>query len=297
MKRNTSLLAVGLIVTALFVLLQVLFIVREGEAVVVTTFGKPVRQLTDAGLYMRWPWPVQRVYRFDHRTHTLEGAFEETLTRDGKNILVAVYAGWRIKEPIQFLERVGTVEQAERNLDSLLRSEKNAVLGQFPLAGLINTNADAVQFEAIERQMLANVQPEAVARYGAEVQFLGIRKIGLPESITEKVFARMNAERQEVAERYRSEGEGEAIKLRAAADSTRNQLLAKAEAEAKGIRAEGDAQAAEAYQVFEKDPELAMFLRKLEALELTLKDKATVVLSSETAPFDLLQGDKALPGK
>jgi membrane protease subunit HflC len=297
MKRNTSLLAVGLIVAALFVLLQVLFIVREGEAVVVTTFGKPVRQLTDAGLYMRWPWPVQRVYRFDHRTHTLEGAFEETLTRDGKNILVAVYAGWRIKEPIQFLERVGTVEQAERNLDSLLRSEKNAVLGQFPLAGLINTNADAVQFEAIERQMLANVQPEAVARYGAEVQFLGIRKIGLPESITEKVFARMNAERQEVAERYRSEGEGEAIKLRAAADSTRNQLLAKAEAEAKGIRAEGDAQAAEAYQVFEKDPELAMFLRKLEALELTLKDKATVVLSSETAPFDLLQGDKALPGK
>jgi membrane protease subunit HflC len=297
MKRNTSLLAVGLIVAALFVLLQVLFIVREGEAVVVTTFGKPVRQLTDAGLYMRWPWPVQQVYRFDHRTHTLEGAFEETLTRDGKNILVAVYAGWRIKEPIQFLERVGTVEQAERNLDSRLRSEKNAVLGQFPLAGLINTNADAVQFEAIERQMLANVQPEAVARYGAEVQFLGIRKIGLPESITEKVFARMNAERQEVAERYRSEGEGEAIKLRAAADSTRNQLLAKAEAEAKGIRAEGDAQAAEAYQVFEKDPELAMFLRKLEALELTLKDKATVVLSSETAPFDLLQGDKALPGK
>jgi membrane protease subunit HflC len=297
MKRNTSLLAVGLIVAALFVLLQVLFIVREGEAVVVTTFGKPVRQLTDAGLYMRWPWPVQQVYRFDHRTHTLEGAFEETLTRDGKNILVAVYAGWRIKEPIQFLERVGTVEQAERNLDSLLRSQKNAVLGQFPLAGLINTNAAAVQFEAIERQMLANVQPEAVARYGAEVQFLGIRKIGLPESITEKVFARMNAERQEVAERYRSEGEGEAIKLRAAAESTRNQLLAKAEAEAKGIRAEGDAQAAEAYQVFEKDPELAMFLRKLEALELTLKDKATVVLSSETEPFDLLQGDKALPVK
>ncbi len=297
MKRNTLLLTVGLLVAVMFVLLQVLFTVREGEAVVVTTFGKPVRELTAAGLYTRWPWPVQRIYRFDNRTHTLEGAFEETLTRDGKNILVAVYAGWRIQQPIQFLERVGTVEQAERNLDGLLRSQKNAVLGQFPFAGLINTNAAAVQFEAIEQQMLAAVQPEAVSRYGVEVQFLGVRKIGLPESITEKVFARMRAEREEIAERYRSEGEGEAIKLRAEADSTRNQLLARAEAEAKGIRAEGDAKAAESYQVFEKNPELAMFLRKLEVLELTLKTKSTVVLSSETEPFDLLQGDKALPKK
>jgi membrane protease subunit HflC len=297
MKRNTLLLTVGLLVAVMFVLLQVLFTVREGEAVVVTTLGKPVRELTAAGLYTRWPWPVQRIYRFDNRTHTLEGAFEETLTRDGKNILVAVYAGWRIQQPIQFLERVGTVEQAERNLDGLLRSQKNAVLGQFPFAGLINTNAAAVQFEAIEQQMLAAVQPEAVSRYGVEVQFLGVRKIGLPESITEKVFARMRAEREEIAERYRSEGEGEAIKLRAEADSTRNQLLARAEAEAKGIRAEGDAKAAESYQVFEKNPELAMFLRKLEVLELTLKTKSTVVLSSETEPFDLLQGDKALPKK
>ena len=245
MKRNTLLLAAGGVVAALFILLQVLFTVREGEAVVVTTFGKPVRAITEAGLYARAPWPVQRVYRFDNRVHTLEGAFEETLTRDGKNILVAVYAGWRIQSPIQFLERIGTVEQAERNLDALLRSQKNAVLGQFPFSALVNTNTAEVKFEQIEQQMLAVVQPEAVNRYGVTVQFLGIRKIGLPESITEKVFARMKAEREEIAERYRSEGEGEAIKIRAAADSQRNQLLAQAEAEAKHIRAEGDAKAAE----------------------------------------------------
>ena len=253
--------------------------------------------LTNAGLYVRAPWPVQRIYRFDNRVHTLEGAFEETLTRDGKNILVAVYAGWRIEKPIQFLERIGTVEQAERNLDALLRSQKNAVLGQVPFSALVNTNTAEVKFEQVEQQMLAAVQPEAVNRYGVTVQFLGIRKIGLPESITEKVFARMKAEREEIAERYRSEGEGEAIKIRAAADSQRNQLLAQAEAEAKHIRAEGDAKAAESYQVFEKNPELAMFLRKLEVLEGTLKKKSTVVLSTETEPFDLLQGDKALPKK
>ena len=297
MKRNTLLLAAGGLVAALFILLQVLFTVREGEAVVVTTFGKPVRAITDAGLYTRAPWPVQRIYRFDNRVHTLEGAFEETLTRDGKNILVAVYAGWRIQAPIQFLERIGTIEQAERNLDALLRSQKNAVLGQFPFSALVNTNTAEVKFEQIEQQMLTAVQPEAVNRYGVTVQFLGIRKIGLPESITEKVCARMKAEREEIAERYRSEGEGEAIKIRAAADSQRNQLLAQAEADAKRIRAEGDAKAAESYQVFEKNPELAMFLRKLEVLEGTLKKKSTVVLSTETEPFDLLQGDKALPKK
>ena len=297
MKRNTLLLAAGGVVAALFILLQVLFTVREGEAVVVTTFGKPVSALTNAGLYARYPWPVQRIYRFDNRVHTLEGAFEETLTRDGKNILVAVYAGWRIDKPIQFLERIRTVEQAEHNLDALLRSQKNAVLGQFPFSALINTNIAAMQFEQIEDEMLKAVKPEAANQYGITVQFLGIRKIGLPESITEKVFARMKAEREEIAERYRSEGEGEAIKIRAAADSQRNQLLAQAEAEAKGIRAEGDAKAAESYQVFEKNPELAMFLRKLEVLEGTLKKKSTVVLSTETEPFDLLQGDKALPKK
>jgi len=298
MKRNTLLLAAGGAVAALFILLQVLFTVREGEAVVVTTFGKPVNAFTNAGLYARAPWPIQRIYRFDNRVHTLEGAFEETLTRDGKNILVAVYAGWRIQAPIQFLERIGTVEQAERNLDALLRSQKNAVLGRFPFSALINTNAAAMQFDEIEQQMLTNsVQSEAANRYGIAVQFLGIRKIGLPESITEKVFARMKGEREVIADGYRAEGDAEAIKIRAAADSQRNQLLAQAEADAKHIRAEGDAKAAESYQVFEKNPELAMFLRKLEVLEGTLKKKSTVVLSTETEPFDLLQGDKALPKK
>ena len=155
-----------------------------------------------------------------------------------------------------------------------------------------------MQFEEIEQQMLTNsVQSEAANRYGIAVQFLGIRKIGLPESITEKVFARMKGEREVIADGYRAEGDAEAIKIRAAADSQRKQLLAQAEADAKHIRAEGDAKAAESYQVFEKNPELAMFLRKLEVLEGTLKKKSTVVLSTETEPFDLLQGDKALPKK
>ncbi len=297
MKRNSLLVIVGLLMAVLFVLLQVLFTVREGEVAVVTTFGKPQRAITAAGLYGRWPWPIQRVYHFDNRTHVLEGPFEETLTKDGKNIIVGVYAGWRIADPTQFLERVGTPEQAERDLDGLLRNYKNAVLGQYEFSSLVNVDPKAIRFEQIEQQMQTSVTPEARARYGVALQFIGIRKIGLPEAITEKVFQRMRAERNQLAERYRSEGEGEAIKIRAQADSQRDQILAKAEADAKRIQAEGDAKAAQYYQAFEKDPQLAMFLRKLEVMEETLKEKSTVVLSAETEPFDLLRGDTALPKK
>jgi len=297
MKRNAPLLIVGLLVAALFLLLQVLFTVREGEVAVVTTFGKPVRAIQEAGLYARWPWPVQRIYHFDNRTHVVEGAFEETLTQDGKNILVAVYAGWRIAEPIQFLERVGSPEKARSNLDGLIRHYKNATLGQYAFASLVNVRPEALRFEQIEQQMQAAVQPDARERYGIAVEFLGIRKLGLPESITQKVFGRMRAERTEIAERYRSEGEAEAIKIRAQADSQRDQILAKAEGDAKRLKANGDAEAAKFYSAFDKDPELAMFLRKLEVLEETLKLKSTVVLSADTQPFDLLRGETALPKK
>jgi modulator of FtsH protease HflC len=295
MKRNLVMLLLGLIVAALFVLLQVLFTVREGEAVVLTTFGKPVRTMTEAGLYSRWPWPIQKVYRYDCRVQCLEGALQETMTQDGKNVLVSVYAGWRIREPLHFLERVGTLEQAEAGLDGLLRNYKNAVLGRHPFSNLITTDTRAAKYEKIENEMLSAVRPEALERYGIEVVFLGIRRIGLPEATTAKVFERMRAEREELAERYRSEGEGEAIRIRAEADRQRDQMLAKAEADAKRIRADGDAKAAEYYQAFEKNPDLAMFLRKLEVLEVILKQKSTVVLSDDTEPFDLLRGGQALP--
>jgi membrane protease subunit HflC len=201
-----------------------------------------------------------------------------------------LYAGWRILDPVKFLERVGTIEQAESGLDGLLRTYKNAAIGQVKFSNLINTDAAQLKLDAIEQDVFTAVQPEAADRYGVELQFVGLRRIGLPEAITASVFERMRAERTELADRYRSEGDAAAIKIRARADAERDQTLAKAEAAAKRTRAEGDAAAAEYYKTFEKDPELAMFLRKLEVLEETLKERSTVVLSADTEPFDLLSG-------
>lgn len=298
MKHSIWVSILGLLVAAVFVMSMLLFSVREGEAVVLTTFGKPAQDaLIEPGLYFRWPWPVQRVHRLDRRVQTLDGSFEQTLTRDGKSVIVMLYAGWQIGDPVAFLERVGTPRDAERSLDGLLSNYKNAVIGKHDFAALINTDPDKLKLEDMEKQILAAVQPEALERYGIEVRFLGIRRISLPEAITAKVFDRMRAERNEIAEKYRSEGEGEAIRIHARADSKRDQVLAEADAAAKRIRAEGDAEAAEFYKTFEQDPELAMFLRKLEVLEDTLKEKATVVLGTDTQPFDLLQGGPAIPVK
>ena len=296
MKRNPTLMLFGLLIIALFALMQLLFIVREGEEAVVTQLGRPVRALTEAGLYRRWPWPIQRVYRYDHRLRTLQGSFEEALTADGKNILLSLYAGWRVADPIRFLERVGGVEQAEANLDGLLRTYKNSAVGQYRFSQLVNTDASLLRGEELEQRVLDQARPQALDRYGVELQFVGIRRLGLPEAITQSVFERMRAERQALADRYRSEGEGEAIRIRAGADSARDQVLARAEADARRSRAAGEAEAAAQFKVFEKSPELALFLRKLDALEETLKSKSTVVLSSDTQPFDLLRGGtNALP--
>lgn len=295
MKKNIWIPLLGLLVAALLLVAMVLYTVREGEAAVFTTFGRPVRTVSEPGLAWRWPWPVQRVYRFDLRRHCLEGLAEQTLTADGKNVIVSMYLGWRVADPLRFLERVGTVPDAERNLNGLLSTYKNAVLGRYPFRALINTDPAALQFDALEAEVLSLVAPEARARYGIDVDFTGLRRLTLPEAITEKVFERMRAERTELAERYRSEGEGEAIRLRAAADSSRDQLLANAEADAQRLRAQGDAEATEFFSVFEQEPELAMFLRKLAILEETLRERATVVLGPDTQPFDLLQGEGALP--
>ena len=290
MKRKKLVFIGGILIAILMIILQLIFIVREGEAVVVTTFGKPVRVLDDAGLYGRMPWPVQSVYRFDRRIQSLEGPFEQILTRDGRHVVIAIYAGWRIIDPVTFLERVGTTGQAERNLEDLLRNHTSATLGRYDFAHLINVNPDAIRFETMETEIRNAVQAEAEDRYGIDVRFLGIHRIALPEAVTGRVFERMRAERAELAEQRRAEGESEARRIRAEADSLREQTLARAAADAQRIRAEGEAEAAESYRVFSEHPELALFLRKLDTIEHIMTNKTTVILGTEGEPFDLLKG-------
>ncbi|MGV3772095.1 MAG: protease modulator HflC [Verrucomicrobiales bacterium] len=290
MKRNSLTIVVGVILILIFLLLLFTFQVRQTEVVVVTTFDKPSRPIDKPGLYFKWPRPIQKVYTFDKRIHNLEDQFEETLTRNGYPILINVYAGWTIENPQSFFTSfpAGTAAAAEPALKSLVRSSKAAIVGQHVFSDFISTDPQHLKFSAIENEILNNVRDAALQKYGIKVAFLGIKRIGLPESVTEKVFDRMKAERQREVDRLQAQGEAEALTIRSAAERDRNAILSKAEAEATAIRGQADKEAQQSFAAFAQNPSLAIFLLNLKTLEQTLKERTTLILDERMSPFDML---------
>lgn len=295
-ERNPITLVTAGIVVVIFAALLFVYQVRQTEVALVTTFGKYGDAPKGPGLHFRLPWPIQNVHRFDDRVRNFEKKYEQTTTKDGRTLIMDVFVGWRVAQPKVFLERFGgDVVRAEQRLNDLVRDAKNSVVGQHLLSDFISTNPQDLKFNAIENQMLAGVKAKAAENYGIDIALLGIKQIGLPESITTKVFERMRAEREQLVKQLRGEGEGLARTIRADADRQREHILANAERESIIIKGQADARAAESLKVFEQQPELARFLLKLEALQQSLKDRATLILDPQTPPFDLLKGDTGLP--
>ena len=290
MNRSQLNFLVGAVLLLIFAMLLFAFQVRRTETALVTTFGKPARTIAEPGLYWKAPWPIQKVQKFDNRIQNFEGRFEETLTQDGKNLMVLVYAGWKISNPTMFRNSFNdSVTDAEKRLEDLVRSEKGAVVGTHPFADFISPDEKKLKFVEIENEMLERIRKPAAERYGIDVVFLHIKKLGLPESITEKVFERMKAERQKFVDKLKAEGDGRAIDIRSEADSDRIKTLAQAEARVIELRGSAEAEAAKYYEIMEKNPELAIFLQKLNTLEQTLKERSTLILDGQTPPFDLLR--------
>ncbi|MFO1499924.1 MAG: protease modulator HflC [Verrucomicrobiota bacterium] len=291
MKRNSLTILVGALLILIFVLLLFTFQVRQTEIALVTTFEKPSRYIESPGFNWKWPFPIQKVYKFDKRIQSFEqDKIEETLTADSYNLVVQVYVGWSISKPDLFFSsfREGKIEAAQPALEALVRGAKNAIVGKHPFTDFVSKDKSQLKFTQIEQEILKSIQPPALNTYGIEVKFLGIKKLGLPESVTQKVFDRMIAERQQQVEKLKSEGEREAAIIRSNADAERDEIRAKADAEAITIKGEADAQAAKSYAIFEQAPELAILLRQLRALEDVTKDRTTLILDERTRPFNLL---------
>lgn len=301
MQRNTLTIVTGTVLLLIFSLLLFVFQVRKSEVAVVTTFGKPTeRKYTEPGAYFRLPWPIQKVHKLDQRIQNFEDRFEESLTPDGYNLLVNVYVGWKISDPNNFFPKFagGSVQEAERALEAIVRSAKNEIVGQHPFSHFISTDPKELKFAEIEGEMLQKVQQQVQANnYGMEIKFLGIKKLGLPESVTQTVFDRMKSERQVLVSRIENEGKEQAEKIRSAAERDSAKIITEAEAEATRIRGEGEAKAKESYAVFQQNPELATLVLKLQALELMLKEKTTLILDQNTPPLDLLGGGAAPAAK
>jgi membrane protease subunit HflC len=292
MHRNPVSVIIGVILLAVFLVLLFVFQVRQSEVAIVTTFGRTTGAPQMAGPHLRLPWPIQKVYKFDQRIQSYEDKFMEDITADNNNILTQIYVGWCITDPEAFFPKFGggSAAEAERKvLEGMIRSAKSAVIGKHPLSDFVS--AGGTKFGAIESEILSVLQTQLKANnYGIEVRFLGIKKLGLPEPVTQSVFDRMKREREVLSSDYEARGAEEAAKIRSKAESDAAKLMANAERDARSIRAQGEAYAAQVLPTFQQNPELANFLLRLDALETSLKERSTLIFDANTPPFDLFRG-------
>jgi modulator of FtsH protease HflC len=294
MKRSSLIIVVGALLVIIFGFWLCAFQVRTTEVAVVTTFGKVSRSLSEPGLYFKLPPPIQRVYKFDQRIQSseFENKFREDLTADNIPLLTSVYIGWRITQPGTFLQKFPAgIPAVEQQLSTLVSASKSRVVGQHPLSDFVSVNTGGSKFGAVEDEILALVDSQlSQNNYGIKVEFLGFKRIGLPEANTEKVFARMTSERNVLISRAQNEGESQARIIRSDAELRASKILSAAQGEALRIQGQGEAEASKYLTAFQQNPELASFLFRLDALQDSMKDKATLIFDQNTEPFTLFSG-------
>ncbi len=294
MNRNTLTIVIGAVLVVIFALLLFVFQVRKSETAVVATFGRPTGQNYDQpGAYFKWPWPIQKVYIYDQRVQNFTDKYSQTPTADGGLLLTSVYVGWKISDAGQFLrlfpgDSSVSLPNAQSKLEQWVRTAKSAAVGKHPLSDFVNANPADLKFDAIENEIEQSVQNALrTNNYGMEIEFLGFEKIGLPESVTQTVFDRMRSERQVLISRAENTGKSEAQKIQSAADAEAARTIANAQAIATGLRAEGEAEAAKTLPIFELNPDLAVFLLRIDAMKQSLNQRSTLFFDERTPPFDL----------
>lgn len=279
-----------LVVLAILGFTMCSFQVASNEATVLTRFGSPVRNLTEPGLYGKWPWPIDTVSTFDKRLNFYEIRFSEALTRDKRNVILPVFLAWRVKDPLRFLQSLGTPAAAPPKLDSLTTSARNALLGGYNFQQLVAADPAQLRLAELEQRLADTVRPQAWESFGIAIEQVGIKRIALPEANTAFVFERMRAERGQYAARYRAEGRQEAEQLRATTEAERANLLADGQRFAEETRGKAEGEAARIYAAAHaQSPEFYRFTRELESLRKIARPNTVMILDTSSAPFNQLR--------
>ena len=280
------------LLTILFPILAVvgfssIFIVDETQQVVILQLGKPVKTVTKPGLNVKLPFPFQEKITFDDRLLEYDSPPEEILSKDKKSLIVDNYVRWKIVDPLQFLKTVQAIPTAKSRMDDIVYSELRRELGTHDMVEIITENREEIM-DIVTRQ-----SNSATLAYGISVVDVRIRRVDLPAENEESIYARMEAERKRQANKFRSEGEEEAQKIRAATDRDKTIILADAYKEAEKIRGEGDAKAVQIYaRSYSADPKFYEFVRTLDTYKQVVDDKTTLVLPSGSKLFKLLMDGK-----
>ena len=285
------------------------FVVDETQQVIVTQFGDPVGEaITEPGVYFKIP-VIQVANFFEKRFLEWDGDANQVPTRDKRFIWVDSYARWRISDPLRFFERLRDELGAKSRLDDILDGEtRNAVArhdlvevvrstNRQPDPSLLESEEETAILETVERgrqEIIKAVLETARGRtadLGIELVDFQIKRINYVEEVRRDVFLRMIAERNRIAERYRSEGEGEAARIRGERERDLAKIQSEAYRSAQELQGEADAEATQTYaEAYNRDASFYAFMKSLETLEVTADSNSTLILSTDA---DLLEYLKA----
>jgi membrane protease subunit HflC len=250
------------------------YVIQEGEQAIVTYFGEYKYSVREPGVYPKWPL-ANEVHRMERRILGTDTPPQEYLTLDKKKLVADPVSRWRIVDPLMFYKTVRDESGAKARIDDIVNSELRREIASNEFGDIIGNARGPMM------QRVAEAARDKVASFGIQLVDVRIKRADLPREVQESVFARMRAERDRSAKRYRSEGHEEAAKIRAETDKTRAILLAKAYRDAQNLRGDGDAERTRIYaDSYGKDPDFYSFTRSLELYENSLTEKDTLVLST-----------------
>ena len=306
----TRLIGLGTLAVVVLLLLGAVYTVSETEQVILTQFGKPVGGVvTRPGLHLKAPI-INVVHRFDKRWLEFDGDPNEIPTKDKKYIWVDTYARWRISDPLRFFQAVRDERGGQSRLDDIVDGETRNAIASYNLIEVVrSTNrsfdvieelegigaAEAMAEVKVGRSHIAQIILEKAARitpeFGIELVDVRFKRLNYVESVQQKVYERMISERQRIAERSRSEGQGRAAEIRG--QKERDILAATSEGykSAQEIKGGADAKAAAVYAAaYSKDPQFYQFLKSMETLSNSLDEEAWLILSTDSRLLRHLKG-------
>lgn len=322
MKNLTLMTVLALVVAGSFVLRSSIYTVDEVEQVIITQFGKPVGEpVTSAGLKFKIPF-VQEVNPIDKRVLEWDGPPSDMPTKDKLYISVDLFARWRIVEPLQYFLRLRDERSAQSRLDDILGSETRNAVAKHELIEIIRTTKDReplldsslgdavlpsnekgvdvgalVPIEKgrkLVEQEIFKAAAEKVGVFGIELLDIRFKRINYNASVRPKIYDRMISERRQIAERFLSEGNGEAARIRGNRVRDLNKIQSEAYRQVEEIRGLADAKAAEIYaDAYNQNPqavEFYEFTRTMAAYPAIIGDNTTILLSTDSDMFKFLKG-------
>ncbi|ALK92223.1 protease modulator HflC [Limnohabitans sp. 103DPR2] len=274
---------------------SMLFVVDQRQFGVVYALGQIKEVITEPGLNIKLPPPLQNVTYIDKRLLTLDSPdTEPMLTAEKQRVVIDWYVRWRITDPMAYIRNVGLDEKSGANqLNRVVRNAFQEEINKRTVKDLLSLSRDVLMND-VKREVLEKVRGDKP--WGVDVVDVRITRADYVDAITESVYRRMEAERKRVANELRSTGAAEGEKIRADADRQREVTIANAYREAQKIKGQGDSQAARIYnEAFGRDPQFAQFYRSLDAYKASFAKKSDVMVldPSNSDFFKTMRGNVA----